>query len=148
MKKNTFLVALITLVATTIFSSCEKEKVFVAPVANGIAFYPNPCYEGDTIIPFVTYENIGEYWYYTKQTYSINGEVVASATKPNGGGLNTHAEIKFIAPKAGTHTVIFTSQISIYTGKNNPFADGPSASSTLRVLPKEDKPTSEDTTNQ
>ena len=137
MKKNTLFVALLTLIATTVFTSCEKEKVFVAPVADYLAFMPNPCYEGDTVVTFIQYKEIGAYWYYTKQNYTLDGKSIVSLTKPDGGKLNDHAETKFVAPAPGDYTVTFTSQISIYTGKNNPFAEGPTATSILRVIPKE-----------
>ena len=146
MKKNTFLLAFITLIASFIFTSCEKEYEFVAPVVEDIYFAPNPCYEGDSVFVMISYKNQGAYWYYTKQDLTINGKSLLSKVKPNGGALDPFINEHFIAPSAGEYTVKFTSQISIYTGKNNPFADGPTASTTLRVLPKEDKPT-EDTSN-
>lgn len=146
MKKNTFLLAFITLIATTVFTSCEKEKEFVEPVVKGIYIAPNPCHVGDTVLVMLTYENIGAYWYYTKQDLTMDGESWKSMVKPDGGALDPYINTHVVVTKEGTHNVTFTSQISIYTGKNNPFADGPTASASLIVMPKEDKPT-EDTSN-
>jgi len=128
MKKNTFLFAIIAMIATSIFTSCEKDYEFIQPEASYIAIAPNPCYVGDTVAVFLAYKTMGQYWYYTKQEYSVDGKVVISKTKPNGGGLNDHAEAKFIVTEAGEHTISFSSQISIYAGKNNPYAIGPSVS--------------------
>ena len=139
MKKNTFLLAVITLITTTFFTSCEKEYDYVTPTVEGLYFAPNPCHEGDSVLVMISYSNEGAYWYYTKQDLTMNnGRILLNKVKPNGGALDPFINDHFIAPTEGTYTVTFTSQISIYTGKSNPFADGPKASSTLVVLPKED----------
>ena len=138
MKKNTFLLAFITLIATTVFTSCEKEKEFVAPTLQGVYIAPNPCHVGDTVLAVITYSDWGAFWYYTKQDLTMNGKSVYNKAKPDGGSLDPSLNAHFVATTEGTYTVTFTSQISIYTGKNNPFADGPSAKTTLTVLPKDD----------
>lgn len=140
MKKIALISAAIAMFTTIALTSCEKEYEFIAPTAKGIAIAPNPCYEGDTVLVFLLYQNIGQYWYYTKQTYTLDGKPLWEGTKPDRGALNDHAEYKFIVKDAGEHTLQFSSQISVYAGKNNPFQIGPSTSQKFTVLPKDQKP--------
>lgn len=140
MKKIALISAVIAMFTTIAFTSCEKEYEFIAPEAKGIAIAPNPCYEGDTVLAYVLYSNIGQYWYYTKQTYTLDGKTLWEGVKPNGGGLNDHAEYKFVVTSAGEHTLQFSSQISVYAGKSNPYQIGPSTSQKFTVLPASERP--------
>ncbi len=140
MKKIAFIFAAIAMFTSVVLTSCEKEYEFIAPSAKGIAIAPNPCFEGDTVLVYLLYQNIGQYWYYTKQTYTLDGKPLCELTKPDRGALNDHAEYKFIVKGVGEHTLNFTSQISVYAGKSNPFQVGPSTSQKFNVLPREEKP--------
>ena len=139
MKKIAFIFATLAMFTSFVLTSCEKEYEFVAPRAKSIAIAPNPCYEGDTVLAYVLYEDMGQYWYFTKQTYTLDGNVISDKTKPEGGALNDHAEYHFIVSGVGEHTISFSSQISPYAGKSNPFQTGPSATGRFTVLPKEQK---------